>query len=74
MSSIMPGKRAPDSFFVRNKKSGGYLLKKTVRQKAYSLIRALLLFGLCFMILQPIMDKISVSFMVESDLYDSTLW
>ena len=73
MSNAMPGRRTPDSFFVRNRKSGGYLLKKTVRQKAYSLIRALLLFGLCFMILQPILEKISVSFMVESDLYDSTI-
>ena len=73
MSNVMPGKHAPDSFFVRNKKSGGYLMKKTLRQKSYSLIRALLLFGLCFMILQPILDKISVSFMVEGDLYDSTI-
>jgi multiple sugar transport system permease protein len=73
MSNAMPGKCAPDSFFVRNRKSGGYLLKKTVRQKTYSLIRALLLFGLCFMILQPILDKISISFMSESDLYDSTI-
>ncbi len=73
MNDTMPGRHAPDSFFVRNRKSGGYLLKKTMRQRAYSLIRALLLFGLCFMILQPILDKISVSFMAESDLYDSTI-
>ncbi len=39
------------SFWARNRKSGGYLLRKTVRRKGYQLIRFLLLFGLCFMII-----------------------
>jgi multiple sugar transport system permease protein len=60
-------------FFVRNKKSGGYLLKKTVSRKVYKLLRAVLLFGLCFLILQPLMNKISLSFMKERDLYDPTI-
>ena len=61
------------SFWARNRKSGGYLLRKTVRRKGYQLIRFLLLFGLCFMIIQPLLDKLSVSFMAERDLYDSTV-
>lgn len=61
------------SFWARNRKSGGYLLRKTVRRKCYQLIRFLLLFGLCFMIIQPLLDKLSVSFMAERDLYDSTV-
>ncbi len=61
------------SFWERNKKSNGYLLKKVVRQKSVTVIRAILLFGLCFLILQPIFNKISVSFMAEEDLYNATV-
>lgn len=57
----------------RNKKSGGYLLKKTIARKLYQLLRAVLLFGLCFLILQPLLNKISLSFMKETDLYDPTI-
>ncbi len=65
--------RPSESFWVRNRKSGGYLLKKTAGEKFYKFIRFLLLFGLCFMIVQPLLTKISVSFMTEEDLYDSTI-
>ena len=57
-------------FWERNKLSGGYLLKMTVGEKAISIIRFVLLFGMCFMIIQPILNKISVSFMTEKDLYN----
>lgn len=60
-------------FKRRNQQSGGYLLKKVIANKAYKLIRAILLFGLCFLILQPIFNKISLSFMQEKDLYDPTI-
>jgi len=53
--------------------SRNYLLKKAVLDYAYKFCRAVLLFGLCFLILQPILDKISVSFMEQQDLYDSTV-
>ena len=65
--------RPTESFWVRNKKSRGYLLKKEAGNKAYKFIRFLLLFGLCFMIVQPLLSKLSVSFMIEDDLYDSTI-
>ena len=58
------------SFRERNRLSGGYLLKSTLRKYLVSICRFLLLFGMCFMILQPILNKISVSFMTEADLYN----
>ncbi|MBQ8555478.1 MAG: carbohydrate ABC transporter permease [Clostridia bacterium] len=70
---IVAHAKPSESFWERNRKSGGYLFKKTVGNKAYKFIRFLLLFGLCFMIVQPILSKISVSFMEEQDLYDSTI-
>ena len=60
-------------FWERNQKSGGYLLKKTINVTLYKIARAILLFGLCFLILQPLFNKISISFMAEKDLYDSTV-
>lgn len=64
-------KQSPmNSFMERNKKSGGYLLKKKIMSAGLSVCRALLLFGMCFLIIQPILNKISVSFMTEEDLYN----
>lgn len=62
-----------ESFWERNRKSNGYLLKKKIKEVAYKIVRAFLLFGMCFLILQPILNKISVSFMEEQDLYNSTI-
>ncbi|MCR5312029.1 MAG: carbohydrate ABC transporter permease [Lachnospiraceae bacterium] len=66
-------KIANKDFWERNKKSGGYLLKKKIGEKAVSVARFILLFGLCFLILQPLLNKISVSFMPERDLFDPTV-
>lgn len=59
-----------ESFWDRNRKSEGYLLKRTMLKWGISVCRFILLFGMCFLILQPIFNKISVSFMTESDLYN----
>ncbi len=61
------------SFWDRNRRSEGYLLKKAISQKFISIVRALLLFGLCFMIIQPMLIRFSTGFMEEQDLYDSTI-
>ena len=61
------------SFWERNRRSGGYLLKRRSKQIAISVIRGLLMFGLCFMIIQPMITRFSMSFMEEKDLYDSTI-
>ena len=60
-------------FWERNKKTHGYLLRKKISEYGYRVIRALLLFGLCFLILQPLVNKLSVSFMEQEDLYDATV-
>lgn len=61
------------SFWDRNRRSEGYLLRREVKRICISVIRALLMFGLCFMIIQPMLMRFSTGFMVEKDLYDSTV-
>ncbi|MCR5032798.1 MAG: carbohydrate ABC transporter permease [Lachnospiraceae bacterium] len=58
------------TYWERNKLSGGYLLKRQVTDVVVSICRFVLLFGMCFLILQPIFNKISVSFMTEQDLFN----
>ena len=60
-------------FWTRNRRSEGYLLKRRVKEIVVSVVRALLMFGLCFMIIQPMLTRFSMSFMEERDLYDSTI-
>ena len=57
----------------RNKQSGGYLYKAKATKFLISVARGLLLFGLCFMIIQPMLTRLSTSLMQEKDLYDSTV-
>ena len=64
---------AKENFWKRNEASNGILLKETVKKYGLSFFRAIILFGLCFMIIQPILNKIAVSFMAEQDLYDTTI-
>ena len=60
-------------FWERNRRSDGYLLKRRSKEIAVSVIRGLLMFGLCFMIIQPLITRFSMSLMQERDLYDSTI-
>lgn len=53
--------------------SRSYHLRKNSTDIFIKFARAVLLFGLCFLIIQPLLDKISVSFMSEQDLFDSTV-
>lgn len=61
------------TFWERNEASDGILLKETIKKYIVSVLRAILLFGMCFLILQPILNKLSISFMAEKDLYDTTI-
>ena len=61
------------AFWDRNRKSGGYLLRKRTKSVLFRIGRAILLFGLCFLIIQPLIQKLCVSFMTEMDLYDTTI-
>ena len=56
-----------------NKRSGGYIFKAGVKKWTISIVRGLLIFGLCFMIIQPMLTRFSMSLMQEKDLYDSTV-
>lgn len=60
-------------FWEANRQSGGYLLRNKISKVVVSVVRALLLFGLCFMIIQPLLTRFSTSLMPERDLYDSTV-
>jgi multiple sugar transport system permease protein len=68
-----PPKRDFKSLMERNRASGGYLFKKNVGHVVFIIIRAALLFGLVFLILQPLLNKFSISIMTEADLFDSTV-
>ncbi len=80
MTSIFKNKKEKEimikpsmSFRERNRLSNGYLLKKKIGSTIFNVCRAIMLFGLTFLILQPILTKLSVSFMLERDLYDATV-
>ncbi|MBR5288491.1 MAG: carbohydrate ABC transporter permease [Clostridia bacterium] len=66
-------KPAGKSFRERNRQAGGYLLVSRAKRITVSVLRALLLFGLCFMIIQPLLMRFGTSLMPEKDLYDSTV-
>ncbi|MBQ8136620.1 MAG: carbohydrate ABC transporter permease [Clostridia bacterium] len=51
----------------------GYLVKARGKKAVISIVRGLLLFGLCFMIIQPLLTRFGLSLMEERDLYDSTI-
>jgi multiple sugar transport system permease protein len=53
--------------------SKNYHIKKKALDVVFKICRTILLFGLCFLIIQPLLDKLSVSFMSEQDIYDSTV-
>ncbi|MDR0289906.1 MAG: carbohydrate ABC transporter permease [Treponema sp.] len=58
---------------ARTSRHTAYVIKRTSADISYKFFRAILLFGLCFLILQPLLDKLSVSFMEQQDLYDATV-
>jgi multiple sugar transport system permease protein len=53
--------------------SKNYHTRKKAKDIAFKICRAVLIFGMCFLIIQPLLDKMSVSFMDQQDLYDSTV-
>ncbi|MBQ8159993.1 MAG: carbohydrate ABC transporter permease [Clostridia bacterium] len=66
-------KTEKSSFREKNKRAGGYLLRANLKKWTISIVRGLLLFGLCFMIIQPMLTRLCTSLMEEKDLYDSTI-
>jgi len=60
-------------YVERNKASDGYLFKRDFGRIVGGTFKVILLFGLCFLILQPLLHQISASFMSSRDLLDSTV-
>jgi len=50
-----------------------YAIRRKFKKNFGAVVRGLLVFGFCFLILQPLLAKVSLSFMTLSDLYDSTV-
>lgn len=59
---------------LKNSRSfNGDLFKKKFGKAIMKILRAMLLFGLCFLILQPIFNQIFISIMTHADLFDPTV-
>lgn len=56
----------------RSKRLRG-ILKTKIGSLLWSIVRGVIAIGICFIILKPLYIKISVSFMAERDLYDSSI-
>ena len=56
-----------------NKKINMPLLRKKAAMGVYSAVRFLIIFGLGFIILKPIISKLLLSFMSPGDLLDNTV-
>ncbi len=50
-----------------------YLLKKRFKGFIIALVRYIFIIGICFIVLYPLLIKISLAFMAEQDLYDPTV-
>ena len=61
------------TFRERNRLSDGYLARKMFKKNVFRIFRAVILFGLCMVIITPLLIKISVSFMSEYDLYNPAI-
>ena len=48
-------------------------MKISAMKWTVSILRGLLVFGLCFMIIQPLITRFATSLMAQQDLYDSTV-
>jgi ABC transporter, permease protein len=58
---------------IRNPRLRKLLSKKTAAKWMLALFRTVFIVGICFTILYPLLTKISMSFMDETDLYDRTV-
>lgn len=61
------------SFRERNRRSEGYLMRRKAGRVCVSVVRGILLIGLCFMIVQPLLTRFLQGLMMSDDLYDSTV-
>ena len=50
-----------------------YRLRKQSQQLLWAILRTILILGIAFVILHPLMEKLSMSFKAEIDMYDPTV-
>lgn len=50
-----------------------YRLRKQSQQLLWAILRTLLILGIAFVILHPLIEKLSMSFKAEIDMYDPTV-
>ncbi|MCL1988943.1 MAG: carbohydrate ABC transporter permease [Firmicutes bacterium] len=70
------GDKKPSNFAKyreRNRASDGYLLRTDIRRVLGNFLMVVLLFGLCFLILQPLFHQFSNAIMSRDDLFDPTV-
>lgn len=58
---------------MRRMRTGKRITPARIGRMGWSLVRGVIVIGICFTILQPLFLKFSVSFMGESDLYDASV-
>lgn len=58
---------------MRHMRAGKRITPVRIGRMGWSLVRGVIVIGICFTILQPLFLKLSVSFMGESDLYDASV-
>lgn len=58
---------------MKHMRAGKRITPARVGRMGWSLVRGVIVIGICFTILQPLFLKFSVSFMGESDLYDASV-
>jgi len=61
------------TYWDRNRETEGYLLKRDVGRVLGGIFTVVLLFGLCFLILQPLLHQFANSIMARDDLFDPTV-
>lgn len=66
---MFPEKKAAVDTGARRKK----ITPAKVGRFLFSIVRGVIVFGICYVILYPIFVKLSISFMDEKDLYDATV-
>ena len=73
-SGMKPRKQGKIARYIeRNRASENYLFKRDFGRICGNILMVVLLFGLCFMILQPLLFQFSNSIMSRQDLFDSTV-
>ncbi|MCL2386386.1 MAG: carbohydrate ABC transporter permease [Defluviitaleaceae bacterium] len=60
-------------YLARNRATDNYLIKKDASRVLSGIFIVILLFGLCFLILQPLLHQFSNSIMSREDLFDPTV-